>query len=388
MLERRGVQQRLERRSRLPAAAARAVELRLAEIATAHHGEDVAGPRIDRDQRSLQIGIGEAAQPLRHRALRHLLQVRHERRPDFPFGRMVSAKLISKELTQVVLRVPGLRDFGARVRSNAKTRAPGRLLLLRRDESLVAHPPEHDVAARHGIVEMIPGRERSGGARKTGNQGGLGQGQLFRRSSEQMPRHRLDTVNARAQIDAIQVQLEDLILGELRIDHHGKHRLVELASIGLPVGQKQRPGELLRQRRTALLRAWLADVAEDGASERNGIDADVAVEPMVLDRDERVLQVGGNVSERHVLPVLVHPEPPLAVRCKEPRVTDSPGEPIDRVALSHDPHHADCGCNRQDHENGDRHTVANASGPEGHAGGAFAIARGARRSCNVSDRTM
>src|SRR4030095_8900795 len=116
---------------------------------------------------------------------------------------MVSAKVISKELTQVVLRVPGLRDFCARVRSNAKTRAPGRLLLLRRDESLVAHPPEHDVAALDGIVEMIPGRERCRSARETGNQGRLGEGQLFRRPSEQMPRHCLDTVNASAQIDAI-----------------------------------------------------------------------------------------------------------------------------------------------------------------------------------------
>ena len=148
VLERRGVQQRLERRSRLPAAAARAVELRLAEVATADHREDVAGPRIDRDQRRLQIGIAEAAQPLRHRALRHLLQLRHERRPDFPVGRMVSAELIAKQLTQEVLRVAGLRDFGARVRSNAKTRAPGRLLLLGRDESLVAHPPR----ARRGCA--------------------------------------------------------------------------------------------------------------------------------------------------------------------------------------------------------------------------------------------
>ena len=386
MLERRGVQQRLERRPRLPAAAARAIELRLTEIATADHREDVAAARVDRDQRSLQIGIAETAQPLRHGALRHLLQVRHERRPDLPFGRMVSTKVISKELSQVVFRVAGLRDFGARVRSNPKTRAPGRLLLLRRDESLVAHPAKHDVAARDGIVEMIPGREGRRGARKTGNQGGLGERQLFRRPSEQMPRHRLDTVNAGAEIDAIQVQLEDLILGELRIDHHREHRLMELAAIGLPVGQEQRPGELLRQRRAALLRTWLADVAEHGAPKRNGIDADVAVEAMIFYRDERVLEVGGDVSERHVLPVLVHPEPPLAVRGQEPCVPDSPGEPIDRVALSHDPHHADRGRNRQNHENGGRHTVANASGPEGHAGGAFTIATGARRSCNVSDR--
>ena len=342
---------------------------------------------IDRDQRRLQIGIAEAAQPLRHGALRHLLQVRHERRPDFPFGRMVSAKLIAKQLTQVVLRVAGLRDFGARVRSNAKTRAPGRLLLLRRDESLVAHPRQarRGCARRHRRDDSRA-RAPPGARARPAIKRGLGERQLFRRPSEQMPRHRLDAVDAGAEIDAIQVQLEDLILGELRVDHHRQHRLVELAAIGLPVGQEQRPGELLRQRRAALLRAWLADVAEHGAPERNGIDADVAVEAMILDRDERVLEVGGNVSERHVLPVLVHPEPPLAVRGQKPCVADSPGEPIDRVALSHDPHHADRGRDRQNHENGGRHTVANASGPEGHAGGAFTIATGARRSCNVSDR--
>ena len=60
VLERRGVEERLERRSRLPAAAARAVELRLAEVAAADHREDVAGradrsrpaPPADRDRRS------------------------------------------------------------------------------------------------------------------------------------------------------------------------------------------------------------------------------------------------------------------------------------------------------------------------------------------------
>ena len=49
-----------------------------------------------------------------------------------------------------------------------------------------------------------------------------------------------------------------------------------------------------------------ADVAHDGAAERDRVDAGMRVEAVVLDGDERVLQVGRDVGERHVLTVLVH----------------------------------------------------------------------------------
>ncbi len=82
------------------------------------------------------------------------------------------------------------------------------------------------------------------------------------------------------------------------------------------------------------------DVPDHGAAERDRIDAGVRVEAVVLDRDEGVLQVLGNLAERHVAPVLVHPEPAPAVGGEEPGVADAARQPVDGVALAHEPGHA------------------------------------------------
>ena len=130
-------------------------------------------------------------------------------------------------------------------------------------------------------------------------------------------------------------------------------------------------------------------VAEDGAAERDRIDAEVAVEAMILDRDERVLQVGGNVAQRHVLPLLVHPEPAPAVGGEEPRVADaaaSAGGPRSPAASIHmTPTAVAIASTTKTTPPRDRERVADQNG---HAGGAFATATGARRSCSASDRTM
>ena len=89
-----------------------------------------------------------------------------------------------------------------------------------------------------------------------------------------MPRHRLDAVDAGAQVDAVQVQLEDLVLRQLRLEHHGQHRLLELAAVGLAVREEQRARELLGQRAAAFERARVAEVAEDGAAEPDRVDAE------------------------------------------------------------------------------------------------------------------
>ena len=45
------------------------------------------------------------------------------------------------------------------------------------------------------------------------------------------------------------------------------------------------------------------------APEADRIDAEMAVEAVVLDGDDRVPQIRGDLVERDVAPLLVHPEP-------------------------------------------------------------------------------
>ena len=123
-VERGGEQERLERGAGLPAAAPRAVELRLPEVAAADEREHVAVARIDRDERRLQLRIVEPPQSVRDGALGRLLQLRHERRPHVPVGRMVAAEPIAELLAQELLRVAAARIGRAGIRRGCGSARP------------------------------------------------------------------------------------------------------------------------------------------------------------------------------------------------------------------------------------------------------------------------
>ena len=242
------------------------------------------------------------------------------------------------------------------------------------------------MAPGHCVVEVVPGGQRGRGAGQAGDQRRFRQRQLPGRFSEQVPGHRLDAVDAGAEVDAIQVQLEDLILRQLRVDHDRQHRFVELAGVGLAVGQEQRPGELLRQRRAPLERSRLATFRTTARAEPDRIDPDVAVEPMVFYRDEGVLQIGRDVGQRHVLPLFIHPEPLLPVRREEPRVADPARQPVDRVALTHGPRHADGRRNREHDEHEPPRPGRGSAWPERHRAPGAAARRGPARATGRCSR--
>ena len=180
------------------------------------------------------------------------------------------------------------------------------------------------MAALERAVVVRPRRERRRRPNQPGDERRLRQRQRARRLAEQMLRHRLDAVHAGAQIDAVQIQLEDLVLRELRLDQQRDARFLDLAAVGAHVRQKQRARELLRERAAAL------EPPRPGArrcttarANADRIDAGMMVEAAVLDRDDRVLQVGRDLGERHVVPLFVEPEPRLAVRAVEHRVADA-----------------------------------------------------------------
>jgi hypothetical protein len=143
-----------------------------------------------------------------------------------------------------------------------------------------------------------------------------------------MLRHRLHTVDTGAEIDAIQIELEDLRLRELRLDQQSDARFPQLAAVALDVGQEERPRQLLRQRAGPFGAAPLLDIADDGARQADRVDAGMAVKPAVFHRDDGVLQVRGNLAKRDVVALLVEPEPGLAVRAVEDGVADPPRQPV------------------------------------------------------------
>ena len=84
--------------------------------------------------------------------------------------------------------------------------------------------------------------------------------------------------------------------------------------------------------------AAAADVADDRAAEADRIDARMVVEAAILDRDDRVLQVGRDLVERDVVPLLVEPEPRLAVGAVEHRVADAARQAVHGDRVARQPH--------------------------------------------------
>ena len=105
--------------------------------------------------------------------------------------------------------------------------------------------------------------------------------------TEDVLRHRLDAVDVAAEINAIEVQLENLLFRQALLDHQREDRFLALAEpVAARGGEKQRARELLRQRAAAFFESAGPHVADDGPADGNGIDADMRVESMIFDRDD------------------------------------------------------------------------------------------------------
>ena len=232
------------------------------------------------------------------------------------------------------------------------------------DEPLRAHLREHEVAALERAVVVRPRRQRRRRANQPGDERRLRQRERPRRLAEQMLRHRLDAVDARAQIDAVQIELEDLLLGQLRFDQQRDAAFLDLAAEGPDVGEEQRARELLRQRAAAFDPAAAADVAHDRAPEADRIDAGMMVEAAILDGDDGVLQVGRDLVERDVVPLLVEAEPRLAVRAVEHRVADAARQPMHRDGVARQPDAGDGGAADEQGQQRQREPVGPAARPQ------------------------
>ena len=304
MLERGRIQERLERGPGLTAAAGGTIELRLPEVAAADEREDVAAARIDRHERRLELRIVEPAQPVGDRPLGGILQVREEAScapPSRADGRRRTRRGTAGAGTPSRSRradrsAPGYGAMRMRV-------ARAVALLRLGDEPLLAHARR----ARRGCARA----RRVGWSRATGRRARapaprsahIRRGSaVFAGLAEQVPRHRFDAVDTGAQVDAIEVQLENLLLRELRRRSSARARL--RGSCGRTTSCSTGRA-CVRAAASACCRLRRLPDARmsrhDGAAERNRIDARVMEEPVVLDRDERVLQVERDVGERHVL---------------------------------------------------------------------------------------
>ena len=88
----------------------------------------------------------------------------------------------------------------------------------------------------------------------------------------------IDAIGAAAEVNPVEIQLEDLVLGELALDRQRQHRLLELAAKGAVVGQEDVARELLGNRRSGADPVVLDHGRSDRAADTDRVDSDMAAE--------------------------------------------------------------------------------------------------------------
>ena len=208
--------------------------------------------RIDGGVDLIALGIGRAAEAADHDGAHHLGHV----------GRL-QIHFLAMDL--------GMHRIGQ-----------GRLVFLVTDEAEAVHAPE-DIVPAHPrplrIDHRVVARGRLGQA---GDHGHLGQGQLGRGLAVVDLGGGGETVGPLAQVDLVQVQLEDLLLAQLVLDLQGQQDFVELAQIGLLAAEEEVAGHLHGDGGAALPLLAGADQVEGGAQQPLVVHAGMLEEAVVL----------------------------------------------------------------------------------------------------------
>jgi hypothetical protein len=121
---------------------------------------------------------------------------------------------------------------------NGERGIPGMFRLGWRDVGLLNHPVKDIGLAFAGFFQMFDGRIGVGRLGQTGQQGHLGQVELINVLSEIGLGRRLDAIGPRPHIDLIEVNVEDLVLGEPLLHALGQDGFLDLAGELLLRGQQ------------------------------------------------------------------------------------------------------------------------------------------------------
>jgi hypothetical protein len=238
-----------------------------------HHGAAQCGVRhallfrAHRSEDAHAFGVGLLAQAFHHRAARHLGHVlgRHVHEAGFAVRQLGGDRLAALGIA---------------------------------DGTGGDHPVQHPVLAPGGrrVVDDGVGVDRV--LLQAGQHRGLRQVELRQRLAEVDLRGGAVAVGALAQVDLVQVELQDAVLAQLAFQLPGNQRFLQLAFDGAPRAQEEGARHLLRDGAGAAADA-AGGVRPGGARHPLEADAVVVVELVVLHRQHGVLQQLGRLRDGH-----------------------------------------------------------------------------------------
>ena len=297
-----GIDEGLEGRARLAERAGRAVELAFAIIAPARHRPDGAVGLRQHHRRlrdavtfagfaertldgivdhALQTGIDRAAHDEAAVAIRHL-----------------PLHLLEGPVEEIVRRLARIlaHDIGRRA-------AGGQHLPLRH-EAGIDHVGQHLVGPGAGGGQVHMRRIAGRGLVEPGQHRGFGKVEIGDLLAEIEFGGRRGAEIPSAHIGAVEIELQDVVLGEVRLQPEREEGFLDLAVDGALVGKEEVLGELLRDRRTTLDDVVGAEVLEQRPRRTDDVDAEMRIEAAVLGGERRLDQMIGKVFQRDRVVVL------------------------------------------------------------------------------------
>jgi hypothetical protein len=163
------------------------------------------------------------------------------------------------------------------------------------------HLGDHQPGARRGafgVVDRVEGRRRVEDGSEDRR---LGDGDVAGGLAEELLRCLLHPDGAGAEIGPVEIELEDLVLGEPVLQPQGEDGFLELALVGAVGLEEQVLGQLLGDGRAALDDAAGLLVGDEGAHQADGIDAEVMLEAAVLDGDDGFGHVARQLADAHLV---------------------------------------------------------------------------------------
>ena len=206
-------------------------------------------------------------------------------------GRRAAVALLEEPAD--VLHVPGRGEVGGRPARREHELLGERPRLLRgRDEPVLAHALEDVVLPRDRVLGVALRIVAARRLRQAGQDRRLRDGEVLDVGAEELARRGGHAVGARPEVDLAQVEVEDVVLGELRLEAERQDELLQLALVAPLRAEQEGLDHLLRDRAAALHDVAVKEVRQERARHALRVDAAVAVEVGVL---------GGEKREPHVL---------------------------------------------------------------------------------------
>ncbi len=299
IVQRGGIDHRLEGRAGLALCHGRAIEFGGGIVHPADHGDDpailahgdgggLAGAEIGALFRD---GCGDQFLHLR-------LQFGLNRQGDHKVRRSIFRQQILHLLDSRIKDIAELRAFRCALHQRDFF-LPGKIGLQDIDEAGIGHFAKHIGLTHAGLIEIAGESQPTWRLWQGGEQGGFAEGQLGRGLAEIMRAGRVEAIEAGAEIDPVKIKLEDLVLRQALFQLAGKPYFLGLAADGLARVEHKVLDQLLGDGRGTRHRAPGAPVHPGRADNGGRIGAVMFVKALVLGGDEGLRHMRGQVGHAH-----------------------------------------------------------------------------------------